>query len=170
MTGIRICEAESKIINLFLDVLRNGMTDVRTKPRDNSSWIRSQLLVSLDTPGNINRTRVKPSMLPGFPQVIVCDYFENRELNTIRNSKYQCKFKTDLSLTIRIIDKGSSSQIGKLAGAVQKALVDNINYLRTYKISDLVFTNVPLPGYSTDDSDLNERQLLCRFKAVIDYG
>ena len=170
MTGISIEEVESKVINTFLDILRNGLVDIKTPSRNTKYWIRSQVKVSESTLGLNKRTRVKSSSTPGFPQVVVCDFFETRELRTMKSDNYQCKFKTYYVLTIRILDKGSSAQTGKLAGSVQKVLFNNINTLQDNYIYDLSFSNVPLPGYSTDNMDLNERQIICKFKVAINYA
>lgn len=179
MTKIARNKLENYIVtDLFLPVLRKYLTDPKAtsiqNSRPNASWIRSSFPVRKDNSNaqvrdyGVKRNIIKEAEKPQYPYVIIGDFNETNEAQTIEVST-NVYYKVSCELTIRILDVGDVTRVSNLAGQLSKLFY-------TYKktefmskgISNLEWNVVSTAGYSSDDGELNEKQVLLTFDARVD--
>lgn len=166
MTAIKRKELESVIINKFLTVLRNNLTDPLSPARANSNWVRSSVMVRAATANPQGRKRyiLKQSQKPGYPQVIVSDFNDNNSKVTINKSGGR-QIKVEGELTIRILDIGDVTRIGSLAGQISNTLSTRTSEFTSVGLGNLEWESISLPGYADDDNEYNEKQISLTFIA-----
>jgi hypothetical protein len=165
MTKIERIELEHKIISdIFLPVLREGITDVYTPQRNNSKWIRSSTLVTQASTVGRKKYLVKESAKAKFPEIIVGNFVERNVVDNFINGKIN--YRVDGELDIIITDVGDVTRVSNLAGQISDLLITTkYTTLRNLGISKLEFDIIPTPGYSDDDNNYNEKQINVRFEA-----
>lgn len=175
MTKIDRSKLENYIVtSIFLPVLRKYVEDpcVQLK-RPNSSWIRSSMPIrTSETNSSVHdygskRKIIKESAKPQYPYVIIGDFNETNTPETIEvvNNVY---YNTSGELTIRIVDVGDVTRISNLAGQISQILYKyKKSEFLSKGISNMEWSVVSTPGYSSDDGELNEKQILITFNARI---
>lgn len=175
MTKINRAKAERTIVNLFLALLRNQLTDPLSPARENINWIRASEYVRDEVipegaiPVNTRKRQIiKESRKPDYPMVIVSDYTEKNEVETIKVDT-DVHYLVSCELTIRIKDVGDVTRIGNLAGQISSMLKTyRQSQLLTKGISRLEWDTTPVMGYAVDDNEYNEKQILLTFRARFD--
>lgn len=179
MTKIKREKLEHDIVtNIFLPLLRLKLVEpgasLNQNHRPTNTWVRSSMPVR-DGVANkqvrdfgAKRNIVKESLKPQYPYVIVENFNENNEVATIKVNT-DVYYKVPCELTIRLVDVGDVTRISNLAGQISSILKDNRESdLLAKGLSRLKWNIVSTPGYSSDDGEMNEKQILLTFDARVD--
>jgi len=167
MTAIKRSKLEPTVINIFLELFRNCLTDTRNPSRFNKNWIRSESQVRTDTPDPNKRHIIKNSELVGYPEVIIEAFNPKTKRRTIKVGD-NINVIINCELTIRVTDVGTVSNIGSLCSVIESVLESHRYDLIEDGISNLEWDNIGTGNYSSDDNDFNERQIICTFDARTD--
>lgn len=179
MTKIDRSKIEKYIVtDLFLPTLRKYLVDPNSSSvqvkRPNSSWVRSSIPVRTENSNSnardfgVKRNIVKESTKPQYPYVIIGDFNETNTAETIEvvDNVY---YRVDGELTIRILDVGDVTRVSNLAGQISNILYEYKKSVFMAKgLSNLEWNIVSTPGYSADNNEFNEKQIIVTFNARID--
>jgi len=164
MTKFSRISLESEVINLFLSVLRDKLTDPRSPKRTNTNWIRSEMQVRKNTPDPNKRTFIKNSEFVGYPEVIVEEFKTKNQQKTIYINS-NVNYEVSCELTIRILDINSVVNTGNLGSQIEYVLENYRTKFMGDGITKLEWDNIGTGSYASDDNDFNERQILVTFVA-----
>ena len=170
MSEINRSEIENSVINLFLTVLRNNLSDPISPKRNNSKWIRSQIENRATPEANSGRKKyiIKNAYKVGYPQVIVGEFDEDNIPATIMNGT-SANYFTNCTLKIFLEDSGHAPNVlGNLHGQISNILyTEQNNSLKAGGITRLKWQIVSTFPYSNDTGDYNEKQILLNFRVML---